>query len=170
MSLIPDDLKKEWKSISEKLNSVSGGLGVRCRLIFSEGIQTSSYVPEDSVGNKHRTFMSYGGRSPARSKTGSLNVNEEDSGLKERETTQDFEGRVYAIEKPFEREHFGTQSDKNIYELITKKSLMPALVRAKEAIFNIDLPEKRIKARLLKPPSPYGLGQSVQCKSVWEEV
>lgn len=173
MSLIPDDVKTKWKSLAKQLNSVSGGLGVRCRLYFSEGLESSSDVSVDNIGKKPRAMLSYGGRSPARSKTGYSTTDdtaESGEGLKERVTEKDFEGRIYSIDKPFERFQLGVQGSQNVFELVTGKEMTPFLRRAKEAVFNLDFPEKRIRVRLIKPPAPYGLGQAVQCKSVWEEV
>jgi hypothetical protein len=173
MTLIPDDLKKQWKDTAEKLNAVSGGLGVRCQLIFSESIESTSSVVVDNTGTKPRTMLSYGGRSPARSITGRDTTDEtaeSGEGLKEKLTTKNFEGRVYAVDKAFERFNLGVQDGKNAFELVTKKSLVPFLRRAKEAVFNLDFPEKRMRVRMIRPPAPYGLGQAVQCKSIWEEV
>ena len=173
MSLIPDDLKKQWKDTAQKLNSVSGGLGVRCQLIFSDSIESSASVALDNTGKKPRTMLSYGGRSPARSITGRDTTDEtaeSGQGLREKITTKDFEGRIYPIEKGFERFNTGVQEGKNVFELVTNKTMTPFLRRAKEAIFNLDFPEKRIRVRMIRPPAPYGLGQAVNCKSVWEEV
>ena len=173
MTLIPDDVKTKWKTLAEQLNSVSGGLGVRCRLFFSEGLESSSSVSVDSIGSKPRTMLSYGGRSPARTTTGHPTTDEtaeSGEGLKEKVSTKDFEGRVYSVDKPFERYQLGVQGNQGVFELITKKSMVPFLRRAKEAIFNLDFQEKRIRVRLIRPPVPYGLGQAVQCKSTWEEV
>ena len=92
MTLIPDDLKKQWKETAEKLNSVSGGLGVRCQLIFSESIESTASVVADNIGKKPRSMLSYGGRSPVRSTTGRDTTDEtaeSGQGLKEKITTQD---------------------------------------------------------------------------------
>lgn len=170
MSLIPSEIKNEWKRVAQLLNSKDGGLGVRCKLIFSAGVQIDATVPEDNEGNKPRTILSYGGRSPARTNTGFGFSNEESNGLKEQIVEKIIEGRVYSITKPFERFSMGIQDDRSVFQLITEKKHMPDLIGCKEAIFNIDLPDKRLRVKLLRPPVPYGLGQSVQCKSLWEFV
>ena len=174
MSLIPDEAKKQFKETAQKLNAVSGGLGVRCQLIFAEGISASTSVSDDVVGDKPRVMMSYGGRSPIRSKTGHSTTNDggiaANQGLREKISTVDIEGRVYSIEKPFERFQMGVQDDRNIFELVTDAINMNDISRCKEAILNIDLGTKRVRVKLMKPPAVYGLGQAVNCKSVWEEI
>ena len=174
MSLIPDEAKKQFKETAQKLNAVSGGLGVRCELIFSEGIQVSASVSDDTVGDKPRVMLSYGGRSPIRSKTGHSTTNDggiaASQGLREKITTKDIEGRIYSIEKPFERFQMGVQDDRNIFELVTDAINMADISRCKEAIFNVDPGTKRVRVKLMKPPSVYGLGQAINCKSVWEEI
>jgi hypothetical protein len=172
MSFIPSDVKKEWKNISQKLNSSSEGLGVRCKLIFSVGFETSSSVAQDPIGKKPPVMLSYGGRSSARKATGHTDTDDTSGGdgLKEKITEKIIDGRVHSIRQAFERFQLGAQETQNVYSLITKKEIMPDLVRCKEAIFNIDLSEKRVRVRLLRPPSTHGLGQAVQCKSYWEEI
>ena len=174
MSLVPDEAKKQFKEMSEKLNAVSGGLGVRCQLIFSEGIQASTSVSDDVVGDKPKVMLSYGGRSPLRSKTGHSTTNDggiaANQGLREKITTKIIEGRVYSIEKPFERFQMGVQDDRNIFELVTDVINMNDISKCKEAILNLDLGSKRVRVKLMKPPAVYGLGQAVNCKSVWEEI
>jgi len=170
MSLIPNSIKNEWKKVAEQLNDNSGGLGVRCKLVFHKGIELDGTVPSDPVGKKPRTFLAYGGRSQASTVTGSESANEESSGLKQKLEELTIEARVYAVTKPFERFSLGVQDDKNIFRLITDKKFIPSLLSCKEIILNIDFPERRLRAKLMRPPIAYGLGQAVQCKSFWEAI
>ena len=170
MPLIPSSIKNEWKNLAEQLNDNVGGLGGRCTLIFSAGLKIDTTVAVDPIGSKQRTMMTYGGRSPARNLTGSETANENSSGLKEQILEKTINARVYSVSKPFERFSMGLQDNQNVYTVITDKKHMPDILSCKEAILNIDLPEKRIRAKLMRPPAVYGLGQAVQCKSFWEVI
>ena len=76
MSLVPDDLKNEWKDKALLLNDSDGGLGVKCTLIFEGGIESTSNVAADSIGAKPRVGLSFGGRSSARTITGQENTDD----------------------------------------------------------------------------------------------
>jgi len=74
MSLVPNDVKNEWKNVATLLNSSSGGLGVVCTLIFEGGVESTADIAADNVGIKPRVGLSFGGRSPARTITGQLSL------------------------------------------------------------------------------------------------
>jgi hypothetical protein len=173
MSLVPDDLKNEWKDKALLLNDSDGGLGVKCTLIFEGGIESTSNVAADSIGAKPRVGLSFGGRSSARTITGQENTDdkaESGEGLREVELEKVIEGRVYAVTKDFDKLGITASTNKGIWTLITKKEYIPDLHRCKEVILYTEFKEKRISVKMLRPPQPYGLGQAVQCKSFWEEV
>ena len=173
MSLVPNDVKNEWKNVATLLNSSSGGLGVVCTLIFEGGVESTANIAEDNAGIKPRVGLSFGGRSPARTITGQHttdNKAESGQGLREKQINKEIDARIYAVTKDFERYGIAVSKGKGVWRVITKNEYLPDLMRCKEIILYKDLKEKRIRARLIKPPQPHGLGQAVQCKSFWEEV
>ncbi len=135
--------------------------------------ESTSDIAIDNIGIKPRVGLSFGGRSSARTITGQSttdNEAESDQGLREKQIEKEIDARVYAVTKDFDRYGIVVSKNRGVWRVITKNQYLPDLMRCKEIILYKDLKEKRIRARLIKPPQPHGLGQAVQCKSFWEEV
>lgn len=174
MSLIPDEIKQAWREAALDFNI---DLGHICTLYFeSEPSIISNSTQIDISGGKPHVLVPFGQRSHGFNTPGHplmTNTTDDTVGqsVKITETTKDIQARIYQFVKNYE--HFGLNVRENItvYEVITLKTFTPDLLRAKHVLFysNQTL-EKQIKAKLIKPPTPYGLGNLYQCRSFWEEI
>lgn len=172
--LVPDNLKKAWRDASSQLNAVDGGIGVKCQLIFFEQIESTSQVVDDNVGLKPKAMLGFGGRSSIRDMSGQdVTDHTADSGsegLRQKRTTKKIDARVYPIERPFQRMQLGIEDNENAYQMNAAIEDLPFIERAQEAILYVNMPEKRIRVVMWKPPVVYGLGEEHMCKCVWKEV
>ena len=173
VKLVPDSLKAAWRDASTQLNKVDGGVGVKCELIFLEQIESTSDVVNDPIGNKPRAVLGFGGQTSIRDMTGqdvTDHTAESGEGLRQTRITKKIDARIYPIERPFLRLQLGIKDNENAYQMNAAVEDMPFIERAQECILYVNMPEKRVRVVMWKPPVVYGLGQEHMCKCVWKEV
>jgi hypothetical protein len=119
-------------------------------------------------------MLGFGGRTSIRDMTGQ-DVTDHTAaspteGLRQKRTTKKIDARVYPIERPFLRQQLGLEDNENAYMMNASIEDMPFIERANECILYVNMPEKRIRVLMWKPPVVYGLGEEHMCKCVWKEV
>lgn len=171
MTLIPESLKQEWQSYVDDLNT---DLGTECRLFYEDIIAQDANLDDPGAGRLPMVSLPFGGRGQGFLTPGNPEMNGPNAGetaVTVTQVTKDIVCRVYPMLKDFDRYGIDVQDSSNIYEVVTHAKNMPDIMRANYIILYVsDLPERRIKAKLIKAPTPYGLGSPYNCRSFWQEV
>ena len=170
MTYISSDIISEWKAIAQGLNNTTD-LGVTCKLTFQNTIAATGIVTADNIGKKQAFMPSYGGKTSLQLIPGYEYSNVPNGiGLIQFENLKYIQARVYGANKEFSDINPTTRHTKNVWKMICSKEYLPDLMRCSDAVFNHGFAEREIKAVLLMPPVPYGLGGFAQLKSYWVEV
>lgn len=171
MTLIPQGLLDNWKTAVDDLLI---DLGSDVELVFESGLTQTTTTTVDQDGLKSRVIMPFGGRGRGFSVPGNPTLAETTDNntqhIQVNEIKKIINARIYHVPKDLERFNIHVSHNTNVYEIVTNKKYLPELIRADYAILFKNLIEKRIKVKLIKSPTVYGLGGPHHCRSFWQEV
>ncbi len=168
-----DEFQDTVSGLSESYDN--GGLGKKIRFIFETGLGLSSTSLDSANPPAHTNIgLQYGGRGQAHTTTGREGLTDNaGSGMSlpvETVTSKEIYGRIYPVNKPFERMSLGVAAGQTVWQMNVGKEYLPDIIRCKEAVIDVDFKGTQVRVRLLRPPVQYGLGEAHQCKSFWIEI
>jgi hypothetical protein len=164
-NLVPDEVKKLWKESAEAFNEE---LSVPCLFIFDSSFGPAN-ISEDNVGNKPQTTLTFGGKSNVHNSSYDISNNAEEL-IKKGEVSKAFLARVYSNPKDIDRYDIHVSEGKTAYELVTDKRYIPDILRCREIRIYTNVQEDQIRAKLIRTPAMYGLGEAVNCITFWESI
>lgn len=176
---LPRSLIDEFQDTISSLNESyeDGGLGKRIRFIFETGLNLvagGSSLDAQNPSTHTNIGLQYGGRGQAFTTTGREGLTDNiGSGAAipaETTTYKEIYGRIYPVNKPFERLSLGVTAGQTVWQMNVSKEYLPDILRCKEAILDVDFQGSQVRVRLHRPPVQYGLGEAHQCKSFWIEI
>ena len=167
---VTSGVEAEWKEIA---NALTDEFGVNCKLIFAHSIVATGVadVAVDPIGKKEAFMPSFGGRTNQRLVPVQQYANiPTGSGLVQLEQSKTIIARVYPANEEFKELNPSAGVTQNIWKMICDKKYLPDLIRCTDAVLNDGFKEREVKAKLMMPPVPYGLGAYVHTKSYWVET